>query len=163
MCNSLCSVYTLLSRCASLDSSCSVKNDSHIFSPSCCTGYKSYSLYICADLWVLCSPSVYVLLHTKGTFPRPCNLDVCVCVCVCVRAHVLCGLIHYQLAEVYSWSRYQYDAVLSVTAIQWQQAAAWTPSTCPAYDSPCQMGTDMRKNMYMEGDWHWPRPRQFTQ
>jgi len=84
MFSSLCSVYTLLSRHASLDSSCSVKNDSHIFSPSCCTGYNSYSLYICADLWVLCSPSLYVLLHTKGTFPRPCNLDVCVCMCVCV-------------------------------------------------------------------------------
>ena len=86
MFNCLCSVYTLLSWRASLDSSCSVKNDSHIFSPSCCTSYKSYSLYICADLWVLCSPSLYVLMHTKCTFPRPCNLDVCVCVCVCTCA-----------------------------------------------------------------------------
>jgi hypothetical protein len=41
--NSLCLVYTLLTEFAGLDSSCAMMSGYHIFCPSCCTGYKSYS------------------------------------------------------------------------------------------------------------------------
>ena len=82
----LCSVCTLLTRLACLDSSSSMKNDSPMVSPSCYTGYKSCSLCIFSDLWVLCSPSVMsctqwarflthtflmhmvILLHLKHSF-----------------------------------------------------------------------------------------------
>jgi hypothetical protein len=69
--NGLYSVYVLLTRLASVDSPYSMRNDSHLFFPSCCTGCKSHSLYICADLLVLCSADVCGLLNTKTRFLIP--------------------------------------------------------------------------------------------
>ena len=66
--NSLCSVCILLARLASLGSPYSMTNGSHILSPSCCTRYNSYSLYIYVGLRVFCSPSANALLHTKARF-----------------------------------------------------------------------------------------------